>query len=1060
MQNTIDPSDEFISQIDNECDKQFSQDVISYQNRVEDIIAWLFGKEEELQRHPHESTLQDAPFCQVLEEYREQERFISEFCEYSQTIMKCREDGQEMREDQMILSEEDRDEVGIQMDAMMVCYEKLKILSTDRLKILQRIVEERQQTKIDRFEEWLSTIEMKMASSNSIGPDYKSIERQLADLESLRAELEQKQEFLNFISSVILFDDVDSDSLQIRRRSYESLDQRLNNMDRRWKGLCRSVDERAGKLKKAESIWKLLIIEEPQLTNWLRKIERSLLEVSEAVRNQPDVPSDKIFVAKLLSRSDKIDLEIKSKQSFYTGLESRVRAEIEKFDDPCSMLVIELEKKLELMQDNWNAIMNRKRMLDYSLQALSNPISNHSQINMIPLPEPITYQSSSDTVYNNPDHLSNSYVTADSSYPNLDETVREHLSNSSSSANDEKDSSFHLNGSFSDSKAFDNSLSSTTRSLLYGNDHEQVSASYKSNNNNNVDSHDDLSSPSMTTSYPINMITLENQDIRYPCFQSEAPHQNQHQLLSEYTSNMNNHEEELRKTNTHSCRVEEWRHSLESFSTWLKRVEKSLCITNSMDNNMESSDERKNWSRLDVSHQLSLLNEVESQIVSTCQDEFDCLILHGQQIIEDLIPEIGENEYEANLKEILADMEIRYSTVKRWLDERRRELASKERWLRLLETLKESCHYLIEQMEQVIPETNIGLDLITLAQQQDLLMHSKADLEDSAMLQNAIQEAKLFLNLCDTLQQQTQAQSNKPPIQLDIQHGLGPPTTITSNNDIWLSFKNLKEDIESQLDRLTLHYSELSQLIEDRLARLNEVHKEMHALQHKMQELASKLQVAEILKSNWVPLENLSIEKLSEQLEDLKLFRERLTETESIHKVMNSIFDWMTTSDVPLSQQNLKRISELNTIWSLIQVSVEERQKLIEQAFDNQGASEQKFLMQTIADLPHWERRVATSRVPYFIDHNTSSTNWDHPKYTDFFKTMSNVKHYVYSAYRTAIKLRHIQRKLGLDMLMLEQLKEIFDLPYSGLSQQRHEEVTGGNHPPLLHSVITSLVGT
>lgn len=1046
MQNFVDSSDEFMDQNEGECDKQFADDVINYQTQVENIIAWLFGKEEELQQRPQDSTLQDAAFSQVLDEYSIHEKFISEFSEYCHTIMKCKEDGQEMRENDAQLTEEDRDEIGIQMDAMMVCYEKLKILATDRLKNLQRIVEERQQTKIERFEEWLSAIEMRIASSNNIGPDYNAVSRQLKDLLDLRVELEQKQDFLNFMSSVIIFDEVDSE-FQLRSRSCESLDQHLENMNQRWTEICRFVDDREDKLKKAESIWKLLILEGPQLTNWLKKIERSLSELAEAVRNQPD----KVFIVKLLSRSDKIDSEIKSKQSFYTSLESRVRTEIEKFDDPCSMLVIELEKKLEDMQDNWNAIMNRKRMLDYSLQALSNPKPT-DRISMIPLPDPITSTSRNNINFDNPRAPSNEYVSSDLTNELVDGNIKEHLSNSSSSANDDKEFSIQMNGSDSDPRAFDTSLSSTTRSLLYGTNNDQDQTLY---NNNNLDYQDELSSTSMTASYPTNIISSETKnDTRFDTnlISSDC---NQHELHSNYANNQISFETEHYKEGPHSCRVEEWKHSLESFSTWLKRIETTLCIENTLDTMVEPNDiqQNENWSRIDLHRQLLLLNETESQILSTCQDEFDCLILQGQQIIEDLIPEIGENEYEANLKEILNDIEIRYSTVKRCIDERRREFCDRGKWYTLLKSLQESCNYLIDQMGQVIPETNIGVDLITIAQQQDSLMHAKADLEDNVILQSDMKEAKLFLKLCESLQQYIQKQPNQPPLQLNIQDRFGRSSTVTSNNDIWMSFKDLKDSIESQLDRLTLHYSELSQLIEDRLMRLDEVHKEMHALQHKMQELATKLQVAEILKSNWMPLENLSIEKLSEQLEDLKLFRERISETESIHKIMNSIFDWMTKSEVPLSQQNLKRISELNTIWNLIQVSVEERQKLIEQAFDNQGASEQKFLTQTIADLPRWDRRVASSRVPYFVDHNSNSTNWDHPKFTDLFKTMSTIKNYVFSAYRTAIKLRQIQRKFGIDMLMLETLKEMFNLPYYGLGQQQNEVETNQQPYP---SILTS----
>lgn len=973
-------------------DRQFSNIVIDYQNQVASIITWLYNKEEELKKRPHETALEDGPFSELLTEYAIHEKFISELCEYCQTIMKGKEDGQEMRENMDGLSEEDLDEIGIQMDSMEVCYEKLKILATDRLRNLQRMVEARQQVKIQNFESWLSDIAVRIAALNNIGPNYEMIMRQVQEMQGLQAEIQKQQEFLNsLLSNVIIFDEVDSGSLEIRSGSSEILDKRIQRIDRQWTEICQFVETRNQKLQKSESIWKILSIEGPQLLTWLDRIRQSLNELSGAVRNLQDFKSDPEFASKLVARSNKIDLDIKHKQSFYTNLENRVRAEIEKFDDPCSMFVIEIEKKLEEMQDYWNTIMNQKRTLDFSLQALSDPdYIEQIRCNMTPIP--------------------------------IEEPGRRMINSSS------------------DPKGFENSLSSESRSLL--NCNNNGSTTYTN------DSHDDISSTSMTASYSMNMGPyVGNDDATCSLHPSQtiANHQqrNNMHLADKHFLGSNAAiypiDTEFRSS-SHNCRVEEWKHSLESFSTWLKRVEASLGLIGPVPTNHNNGQTNDNWTRLNFQDQLDLLNEIEQQISNSCQGEFDCLILQGQQIIEDLIPEICGNEYEVNMKDILADIEIRYSSVKKCVSDRKHRLADKTRWLELVATLRSACDSIVERMGRIMPEGSIGVDLITLAQQQDQLMHSRADLEDDEQVQGSIRDARLFLKLCDNLRKQ-HCRSRSSLLVENVQQQQHDRNGIIiaspSNEEIWLSFRDLKEDIELQLDRLTLHYSELSQLINDRLERLDEVHKEMHALQHKMQELATELQVAEIMKSSWPQLDELSIEQLSEQLEDLKLFRERFSEIQSAHKTMNSIFEWMTQTEVPLSQSNLKRISELNTIYSLIEVSIDERQKLIEQAFDYQSSSEQRFLNQTLADLPKWERRVATSKVPYFIDHHTNKTRWDHPKFTDLFNSMSDTERYFFSAYRTALKLRFVQNKLSINLLMLEHLKEIFTYaPESDPNQQ------------------------
>lgn len=1009
----------------------FSDVVIKFSNQVEDIIAWLFREEEKLQKRPNEAELHEASFNQVLDEYSYHEKFMTEICEYCHTIMKCKEEGQELRDNDDEINDEDRDEIGIQMDAMLVLYDKLKILTTDRLHNLQRIVDERQRSKIDRLEKWLTSMEIKLATSDNIGPDYEALQRQLVEIDELKSELEQKQEFLNIVSRIIIFDDVDLGSSQIQSRSCENLESRLEDMNNRWTRICKLVDERHGRLKKADAIWKLLHLEGPQLANWLRKIQLGLSELSDASHNIIDPQTEKPFLSKLLTRSEKIDSEIKSKQSFYTSLENRVRMEIQKFDDPCSMFVIELEKKLEDMQDNWNLIMRQKRMIDYKLQALSNPgtISNDAVRPIIPIPDPITKISTSDLNFNG-DQASNSVKNA-----LIQETFNELITNSSSTGHDDFGSSPQFNDSLSDTRAFENSSSSQdTRSLMHVNNntrnyHDQGQLTSMHDN----DSHDELSSATnLTSSHQGNIYqNLANNDSSYSFLCHDELKMN-----GKFTDLDNDHSatEHAHHENHHSCRVEEWKHSLESFSSWLKKVEVSLSMVGA-DSNLNPS-RGQTWSELDIIAQVALVQNIESEISSTCQDEFDCLFLQGQQIIEDLMPEIGENEYEANLKDILADIEIKYNSVKRCLLDRKRELADKGRWRRLSRMLQNTCQYLITQMGEVIPETEIGVDLITLAQQQDQLMHLKEELNMNTALQSCMKESEDFLKLYEILMQQY-GQSQQYP------SSTSPTTTLLSQKscnlvDIWLSFKEFKDEIENHLDRLTLHYSELSQIIEDRLERLDEIHKEMHALQHCIQDLATKLQVSEILKSSWVPLNFLSIEELSEQLEDLKLYRERLAEVESVHKEMNSIVDWMEQFGAPLSQSNAKRIDELNVIWNSIQSNVEERQKLIEHAFDEQSGSEQKFLAQTVSDLPKWERRVATSKVPYFIDHEKNS-HWDHPKFTKILESMNECKQYVFSAYRTAMKLRILQKSLGIEKLMLEQLKELlnrFDLILASSSMQ------------------------
>lgn len=1019
---------------DDESDKHFSVPVREYQRQVEDIIAWLFSKEEQLQERQSGSDLQGAKFSQLIDEYSRHEKFIDEFCEYSCIISKCKEDGENLKDNNELLTEEDRDEIGIELDAMTVCHQKLEILIYDRLNTLREIIGNKEQTQIGQFEEGLISIERQLGQFKTIGPDHGAFLRQLEEIDSIRAKLEEKQAILNFISKVTEFDEVRLNSLQIRGRSDARIVPKLENINHRWMKVCELVEDLRNKLIQAEQVCKFFEFDSPFRVS-LRTLKDSVKEMQS---NLPLTQGDVMILEKFEARSQKIIKKIAGLQTDLSRVNKRIN-EI-KNDELGTRLVIDLLEEKDSLQADLDALSRENFLIFDKI--------NREQVNsMIPVPDPITSTSNNDL------RFSSSAVANSFSKPAISPTISGRIA-----ARDDTLESFNesfiannrdlINETYAIENEFDNSISSESKSLLYGNGNELQRGLLYANNN---DSQDELSTTSMTASYTNNSL-----------YGMSAEHSSRLVKVGLCHEKVDPEDSEA-ANNSNCCRVEDWKYSLESFSKWLKEVEISLDIPSTLETIVGMGDDRRNqscYARLSPYRQLLLLNEIENRITSTCQDEFDCLILQGHAIIKDLVPAIGENEYESNsnkLKGILSDIEMRYATVKKCLNERKQELADEREWKQLIGALESSCDYIVTKLDEIIPETNIGIDLITLAQQQDQLIHMKTDLEENTEIKSSIEKADEFLKICDFLQQQqAQSHDNQPSQSTNNfqQQQLMNVSEIivNTNRNIWTSFRKFKNDIEKQRDSLLIHCSELSHSIEERLKRLDDVHKEMHALQHKMQELASKLQFAEILRLNWISVDYLSIEELSKQLEDLKLFRERVSEIESIHQSMNNIYDWMVDSDVPLSEQNLNRVTELNDIWNMIQISIEERQKSIEQAFDNQSSSEQRFLNQTLSDLPRWERRVADSKVPYFIDHETNKTHWDHPKFDELLKNMTNVKQYIFSAYRTALKLRLIQRKLGIDMLMLEHLIEIFEVQPASpatldnqIANQNHVQIVNGD---------------
>ncbi|KAG9508658.1 Utrophin, partial [Fragariocoptes setiger] len=937
----------------------YSEDIMKYQRRVKCVKDWINEKESNLPLTSASSSIDDLPLNEIVELYRKQEKNMLELIRYNKIINDFKAEAQRIMANTKKYSQEERDEVGIQTDALMVAYERLKFLSIDKCHTLQKTIEERQQAQLDAFEQWLSWVESEIkASDEPIGTDYETVSDQFEHVLGLERELVHQNECLEDLSSIILvFDEVDPDTMKKHSKSCEDLDLQLTDINERWTAVCNYADQRHLDLQKAATIISEITEgDNSKQEEWLNRIERRLGDMEEAVSElQEDLEIG--FVIQLAERYRKIDLEIRNRFSQFSEVTRKFKKETEELGKPFELLITEFKSKLESWQSRWDTILDRQRMLKYALDALMKSCTkseNHDDKDYIniPLPEPIT---SSDQ------DLRRSPLAERSDGEN-------YRDQNSSPANDEPPRAIAYqskkspisNGSPSTTQRFEetrlNLHKSTSKSKLKRNV-TKTSASGV----DKVDHHDKVITDSSQT-------------------------------------------HETRTTSPprlESCRVDEWKHALESFSLWLKQVETSLGV----EPDMVEDRVVPTWARLSLQDRLSLLDEIEQQVITTCRDEFDRLIAQGEQIIEGLSPDIYDNDV-LNLKNILNDIDERWTSVRECLTKRRKEITRTDRWFQLLCVLRELSEWILQKDSELMPKSEIGGDLISVAQQKDYLLHLKKEILAKDSIESSRNEARLFFEIFHCMEKQANRLKND------------------SSGDHDQDLIGLKAEIEREDYQLSKHLDALMQHIDDRIKRIDEVHRQMHTLQHYMQQFANGLQESELFKSEWPPVVTLDLRALSEQLDQLKSFRERISELETVHKQLNDVFNEMLDVDVPLSEANIRRLDELNTIWHQLVSDVDERQKSIEAAFESLDATEQEFL-QTTVDQP-WERRVAASKVPYFIDHLNGSISWDHPRFTELMVCLNNYNDVIFSAYRTAIKLRVIQSRLGLSCIMLETLQDTF----------------------------------
>uniref|UniRef100_A0A7M4ES76 Dystrophin related protein 2 n=1 Tax=Crocodylus porosus TaxID=8502 RepID=A0A7M4ES76_CROPO len=191
-----------------------------------------------------------------------------------------------------------------------------------------------------------------------------------------------------------------------------------------------------------------------------------------------------------------------------------------------------------------------------------------------------------------------------------------------------------------------------------------------------------------------------------------------------------------------------------------------------------------------------------------------------------------------------------------------------------------------------------------------------------------------------------------------------------------------------------------------------------------MEELSTTLDQAESVRETWEPIGDLFIDSLPEHIQATKLFKEELSPMKDGVKLVNDLAHQLAISDVHLSMENSRALEQINTRWKQLQTSVNERLKQLQDAHRDFGPGSQHFLSSSV-QIP-WERAISPNKVPYYINHQAQTTCWDHPKMTELYQTLADLNNIKFSAYRTAMKLRRVQKALRLDMVTLATALEIF----------------------------------
>ncbi|XP_057617768.1 utrophin isoform X1 [Chionomys nivalis] len=375
-----------------------------------------------------------------------------------------------------------------------------------------------------------------------------------------------------------------------------------------------------------------------------------------------------------------------------------------------------------------------------------------------------------------------------------------------------------------------------------------------------------------------------------------------------------------------------------------------------------------------------------------------------------MVKALGNSEEATMLQHRLDDMNQRWNDLKAKSASIRAHLeASAEKWNRLLASLEELIKWLNMKDEELKKQMPIGGDVPALQLQYDhckVLRRELKEKEHSVL--NAVDQARVFL-----ADQPIEA-PEEPRKNLQSKTELTPEERAQK---IAKAMRKQSSEVKEKWESLNAVTSNWQKQVGKALEKLRD-------LQGAMDDLDADMKEAEAVRNGWKPVGDLLIDSLQDHIDKTMAFREEIAPINLKVKTMNDLSSQLSPLDLHPSLKMSRQLDDLNMRWKLLQVSVDDRLKQLQEAHRDFGPSSQHFLS-TSVQLP-WQRSISHNKVPYYINHQTQTTCWDHPKMTELFQSLADLNNVRFSAYRTAIKIRRLQKALCLDLLELNTTNEVF----------------------------------
>ncbi|XP_063241315.1 dystrophin, isoforms A/C/F/G/H-like [Bacillus rossius redtenbacheri] len=444
--------------------------------------------------------------------------------------------------------------------------------------------------------------------------------------------------------------------------------------------------------------------------------------------------------------------------------------------------------------------------------------------------------------------------------------------------------------------------------------------------------------------------------------------------------------------------------SLDKFLAWLSEAESSLeCVEAEADRLGGRRDQGA------LRQPLHQLKDLQSEI-ETHRDVFSSLNGTGRKLLSSL----ASQDDAVMLQRRLDEMNQRWHHLKaKSMAIRNRLESNAEHWNALLLSLRELIEWVIRKDTELTGLAPIGGDLACLQKQQDDHRAFRRQLEDKRpVVENNLLSGRQYV-------------ANEPPLSdtSDSEAGRELEGDCRGYRSAEEQARELTRSIRREVNKLSEKWNSLIDRSDQWQRKLDDSLGKMRLFQKNLDDLSSRIAAAEAMKSSWKSPTDLR--EIGEMLEQLQKLGERLGPIQRTVEDVNDQAAAFTSNNVLVSHINLNKLEELNTRWKLLQIAVDDRYKQLND-FGKEGAPPNQGFLSVSVDQP-WERAITANKVPYYINHQLETTHWDHPKMIELMNSLSDLNEVRFSAYRTAMKLRTVQKQLCLDLVNMSVAIESFD---------------------------------